>query len=90
MRQEDYIAYFFSTLCLLLILYSSRYNKKFALLNIIVWICYTSYLYYGFYFNSEYGGALAWWFYLTSISILQTIVLIGYMIMKRVKDRKSS
>ncbi len=88
MRIEDYIAYICSTIGILLAIHIRKYSKRLSIANVILWVGYSAYCYYGLYYRSEYGAALAWWFYLLFVTILHIVGLLLYTIFRIIKKRK--
>ena len=71
-----------SILCFVLIVLSSKHNKQFFLINIGLFILYSSVLYYKLFYQSKEGSALLWFFYLLSITVVQIIVIGIYLLTK--------
>jgi hypothetical protein len=76
-----------SLLCLILIIISFKFNKLFGIISLIIFVIYSSYLYYSLIYKSQYGSALVWWFYLLIITAIQIIISGTYIIIKLIKNR---
>jgi len=82
---DNNILYSCSILLFFVILICFKVNKNIAYLNLVIFLLYSSFLYYGFFFKSTDGTALAWWFYLAIITALQLIAVVIYLGIKYFK-----
>jgi hypothetical protein len=78
-----------SIFCLLLILISFIYNKRFAKINIVIFFIYTLGLYSKMYFYGKEGSAFLWWFYLIVLTVLQLVIIGIYLLIKIIKQKKA-
>ncbi len=84
---DNQFMYISSLVCLLLIFYSFRYNKVFAIFNIFIFLAYNSYLYFGFVYRSLQGAGLVWWFFILTLTLIQILVVGIYVGIKFLKKR---
>jgi hypothetical protein len=77
-----------SAALLIAILLSFRTNKVFASVNLICAILYSAILYYGLFFDVHQGTALAYWFYLLTLTSLHFILMIAYQGRRWYKSKK--
>jgi len=82
---DNQILYISSILCFVLIIFSSKHNKKKILINSGIFILYSSILYYKYFCQSKEGSALLWFFYLEVITLVQILVVGIYLLTKFVK-----
>jgi hypothetical protein len=57
---EEQILYLLSFIAALYFLLSFKYYKNWGKLNLVIFIIYTSYFYYGLFFQRTEGRALGW------------------------------
>lgn len=69
-----------SVIVLLAIGTTVKYSKVFFAVNLIVFCAYTTVMYWGLYYDVSDGKALAWWFYLLVVSVLQLLVVTAYLV----------
>jgi hypothetical protein len=82
---ENNILYGCSILLFILILITLRVNKSVGFIHLILFILYSSILYYGFFYKSEGGTALAWWFYLALTTGIHLLIIVGYLVFRYFK-----
>ncbi len=82
---ENNLLYAGSVVLLILILTTFKFSRNFAVVNIVIYLLYSGVLYYGFFFKSGDGTALAWWFYLAILTSMHLLVILGYIITKYLK-----
>ena len=85
MENDNILLFVISLLTIGSIIISIKFNKWFAVINGIVFITYSVYLYYGLFFDLGNGTALAWWFYLIVFTILQLLIVLIYLTIKWIK-----
>jgi hypothetical protein len=85
MGSEEFILYGSLLLVMVLIARSYRISKKFSIVNAIIFFSYSSYMLYGLLYRSQYGKALAWWFYLLCLTLVHLLVVSVYLIKNRNK-----
>lgn len=66
------------------------YSKKFAIINTIIFVAYTSYMIYGLLYKSQGGTALAWWFYLIAFLGIQSTIMLIYIVASWFRKDKES
>ena len=69
---------------------SIRYSisrKKAGILSAIVLLGYSLPLYYLFFFRSEYGAGLTYWFYLLVLNLIYILSTAIHLIFKYIKGR---
>lgn len=79
---DNQLLYFSSILCFILILFLSKPNKYFFLINIGIFVLYSSFLYYKLLCQSNEGSALLWFFYLEVITVIQILLIGIYLLIK--------
>jgi hypothetical protein len=55
-------------LCIISILFSYRFNKLFAIINLVIYCLFSAFFYYKLFYFGQGGGSLLWWFYLVVLS----------------------
>jgi len=80
----DNIIYFISILTLISIVITIRYSRIFFFINIFLFTLYSAYFYYGLFYQREGGAVMAWWFYNLIFTTLHFLIIIGYLIQKKV------
>ena len=85
---EDILLYISSIICVLLTIYQIfKHQKATAALSAIVLLGYSLSLYYFFFFRSEYGAGLTYWFYLLVLNLIYFLSTVAYIIFKYIKRR---
>ncbi|WP_455252370.1 conjugal transfer protein [Prevotella melaninogenica] len=85
---EDILLYISSIICVLLIIYQIfKHQKATAALSAIVLLGYSLPLYYFFFFRSEYGAGLTYWFYLLVFNLIYILSTAIHLIFKYIKGR---
>lgn len=82
---DNQILYTATIICFILILLSFKFNKQFGIINLIVFLLYSIRMYYGLFYQSKYGTALTWWFYLVILTGLQFLIVGIYLIVKLIR-----
>jgi hypothetical protein len=67
-------------LLLLIAVATFKFSKAFGAVNFVIFLVYSSYMYYGLFFDNSDGTALAWWFYLLVVTILHILVTSVYLV----------
>lgn len=82
LRAEDLIMYSSSiaTVIALFVLY--RTNKKNGLINFAIFLLYTSFFYYSFFFKGSGGSNLIWLFYSIVFTAIHLIAVLVYLVVK--------
>jgi hypothetical protein len=77
MMSADYLLFYGSTAIVLLLNILLLWKRRLqGAVSTGIQVVYTVYFNYGLYFDSAWGAALAWWFYLIMINCLHFVVLI--------------
>ena len=85
---EDILLYISSIICALLTIYQIfNRQKRAGILSAIVLLGYSLPLYYLFFFHSEYGAGLTWWFYLLVLNLIYILSTAIHFIFKYIKGR---
>lgn len=85
---EDILLYISSIICVLLTIYQIfKHQKATAALSTIVLLGYSLPLYYFFFFRSEYGAGLTYWFYLLVLNLIYMLSTAIHLIFKYIKGR---
>ena len=87
MNSDIIIVYGCLLLVITLIFFIRKYSKLFLFFNTIIFILYTSYFLYQLKYDIGGGVALVWLFYLFCLSIIHSIILIIYLIVKRYRSK---
>jgi hypothetical protein len=69
-------------LLIVLMVVSSKYNKTFFWCNFSILICYLLFFKYKMRFDSAYGGALGWLFFLWISWLIQLFIVVGFLIFR--------
>ncbi|RLJ32209.1 hypothetical protein CLU97_1657 [Chryseobacterium sp. 7] len=85
---DNQLLYTASIVCLLLIIVSFKHNKKFGIVNMILFCMYNSVLYYHFIFDSSGGAGLVWWFFLLVLSAFQMLIVLIYLGVRAFQKRR--
>ena len=81
---ENQVMYLVSIFCFFLIIFTFKFNKQFAFINVIIFIIYNIYFYYGL-FNGKEGTSLGWLILLIIVTILQILLLSIFILAKLYK-----
>jgi hypothetical protein len=73
-------------LCIISSLFSYRFNKLFAIINLVIYCLFSAFFYYKLFYFGQGGGSLLWWFYLVVLSTLQFLINIIFIVMKTLKN----
>lgn len=65
-----------------------RVRPRIAFVNLIVMIAYNIILSYNLVFNSRYGVGITWWFLALLLNALQSLSLLGYILIIRFRKSK--
>lgn len=84
---DDQILYTALIVCFLLIVVSFKYNRKFGMVNMILFCLWGSVLYYHLLFDSSGGAGLVWWFFMLVFCGVQMLVLLLYFIIRTIRKR---
>jgi uncharacterized membrane protein len=84
---DEQLLYACTGFCFLLILLSFRYSTRFAMINFIVLVLYSCRMYYGLFYQSQYGGGLVWWFYLLIMLLIQILILSIFLLYNAFKRK---
>mgnify|MGYP000859348293 CR=1 FL=1 len=85
---EDILLYISSIICILLTIYQIfNRQKKAGILSAIVLLGYSLPLYYLFFFHSEYGAGLTYWFYLLVLNLIYILATVAHIILKYIKGK---
>ena len=85
---EDILLYISSIICALLTIYQIfNRQKRAGILPAIVLLGYSLPLYYLFFFHSENGAGLTWWFYLLVLNLIYILSTAIHFIFKYIKGR---
>ena len=85
---ENQVAYILSIICLIFITLSYKINKRFAIINLILFLTYNVYFYYGL-FNWTQGSSLYAILGLFLFLPIHILILIIFLIKKLVKKEFS-
>ena len=86
---ENQVVYLGSSLCLLLIFMTFKVNVKFALINLISFIFFSSIFYYGLFYDKE-GSSLGSLILLMLTTAIQIIVIIMFFLINYFRKRSAS
>ena len=75
--------------CVVLICFVARQNKKIGIINAVVFILYTARMLYGLEYQSQYGAGLVWFVYLIFLMLLHIVISATYLIVKIVQKRRN-
>jgi len=81
------LLYIVIIICFVLIAFSFKYSKLFAIINAVLFCIYNMVLFYYLYFSLSGLEALVWWFYLILLNIIQITTIGVYLIIKYCKSR---
>lgn len=85
---KDTLLYISSIICILLTIYQIfNHQKGIGILSSIVLFGYSLPLYYLFFFRSEHGVGLTWWFYLLVLNLIYILSTAIHLIFKYIKGR---
>ena len=84
MNDESFL-FIMSSLTFILILITAKYSKSFLLVNLIVFVTYSFYFYYGLYFQGSEGRSLGWLIVNLFFTGLHLLLILGYIIKKNLK-----
>ena len=85
---ENILLYISSIICIFLTIYQIfKHQKATTALSTIVLLGYSLPLYYLFFFRSEYGAGLTWWFYLLALNLIYILSTTIRLIFKYIKGR---
>ena len=85
---DNLLLYLSSIICILLTFYQIfNRQKKVGILSAIVLLGYSLPLYYLFFFHSEYGAGLTYWFYLLVFNLIYILSTAIHLIFKYIKGR---
>lgn len=85
---DNLLLYLSSIICALLTIYQIfNRQKRAGLLSAIVLLGYSLPLYYLFFFHSEHGAGLTWWFYLLVLNLIYILSTAIHLIFKYIKGR---
>ena len=85
---DNLLLYISSIICALLTFYQIfNRQKRAGVLSAIVLFGYSLPLYYLFFFRSEHGAGLTWWFYLLVLNLIYILSTAIHLIFKRIKGR---
>lgn len=83
--KDEYVLYIATIMTFLSIIFTYRINKSFFVVNIIAFILYSIYFYYGLKYQSTEGRALGWLLSNLFFTGLHFFGIIGYVIFKYFK-----
>ena len=85
---DNLLLYLSSIICILLTIYQIfNRQKKAGILSAIVLLGYSLPLYYLFFFHSEYGAGLTYWFYLLVLNLIYILATVAHIILKYIKGK---
>ena len=85
---DNLLLYLSSIICVLLTIYQIfNRQKRAGILSAIVLLGYSLPLYYLFFFHSEYGAGLTYWFYLLVLNLIYILSTAIHLIFKYIKGR---
>ncbi len=64
-----------------------KVEQKAAFYNLLVMIIYNAILSYNFLFNNRYGSGMTWWAYAIILNTIQSILLIVYYLIVKIRSR---
>ena len=85
---EEQILYLLSLIAALYYLLSFKYYKSWGKLNLLIFLVYTSYFYYGLFFQSTEGRALGWVILIYMFTGLHLIFSVIYSIVIFLKNKE--
>ncbi len=62
-------------------------EQKIAFINLLVLVIYNAILSYNLIFNSRYGSGMTWWAYAIILNTIQSISLIVYYLIVKIRSR---
>ncbi len=62
-------------------------EQKTAFINLLVLVIYNAILSYNLIFNSRYGSGMTWWAYAIILNTIQSILLIVYYLIVKIRSR---
>lgn len=80
--------YISSILCFLLIFRLFKYNRRFAIFNLVIFIFYNLILHYNLFYNADGGSSFIWWFYLGMTILIQIAIVGFYLVRENLKTKK--
>jgi len=90
MGLEHILIYGSSVLLFLAILFTYRANKFFGIVNTVLFVAYSSLLYYSIFFKGTGGSSFLWLFYLIILTWIHLIIVLVYLIRNRIKQPHKS
>lgn len=64
-----------------------KVEQKTAFINLLVLVIYNAILSYNLIFNSRYGSGMTWWAYAIILNTIQSILLIVYYLIVKIRSR---
>ncbi len=64
-------------------------EQKIAFINLLVLIIYNAILSYNLIFNNKSGSGMTWWFYAIILNAIQSISLITYQLIIKIRRRNA-
>lgn len=82
MSSDEILLYSSYLAFLISIILAYKFSKKFAGINFVVFLLYTSCLMYGLYYKSQGGAGLVWGFFLLLFTGIHFLFILTYLISK--------
>lgn len=73
-------------LCCILLWAVCYRNKRFGVVNIVVFFCYNLGLHWMLFKHGDYGSSFLWWFILLIVTFIHVIIMSIYLIINRLKE----
>ncbi len=84
---DNQLVYAVSIICLLFIIVSFKVNRLFGVINSVVFLLYSTFLYYNLFFKSGGGMSLVWWFYLLLVMGIHMLSVGIFFLIKLLKTK---
>ena len=85
---DDFVMYTMSIFNLSVVVLLLRQNKKLFCINLLAYVVYNAYFYYGLRYDSAGGSGLVWWSYILLVNGFHFLGTLIYLIRKFWKKNK--